>query len=527
MTPSLASGFARSAARHPGRPALWTGGREYTYEELASLAGGVRDALAGDGGGAVCVVADRGLASYAGVLGALLAGRPYIPLNPDLPSERLALMARATRATSVVTGTASAPVVAELLSASGLALRVVALAKEAPGVRGEIDAPVTEASPYVGADLSAPDVDADATAYVIFTSGSTGTPKGVPVSHRNVGAFVEHYRAAYDFGPDDRFSQVADLSFDNSVHDLFVCWAHGACLCVVPREALALPGRFLREQSVTAWYSVPSVAAGMLRMRALKPGAFPSLRVSLFAGEALPVHVAQAWAAATPNGVVECLYGPTETTVTVTRYPWDPERSPSVARRGISPLGRPFPGHQVRIIPAETAEGEETAPGVGELWISGPQVTSGYLNDPERTAASYVRDPDGTAWYRSGDLVEEGEGGMLHFVGRVDHQVKIQGYRIELQEIDHVVAQAAGAPAAASVAWPLRDGRPQGVVSFVEGEEPASVAALLAACRERLPAYMVPDRVVFVEELPRNANAKIDRRRLVEALDAGTHPPSA
>src|SRR5690606_30831302 len=155
------------------------------------------------------------------------------------------------------------------------------------------------------------------------------------------------------------------------------------------------------------------------------------------------------------------------------------------------------------------------------LCLAGAQVTGGYLNNPEKTREQFVslQDDRSTIWYRTGDLVRRVEGGQLDFLGRIDHQVKIRGYRAELQEIEHVLRRVGETESAVAVPWPVKDGHAEGVVAFLSGVNDAPASSIIEECSRHLPAYMVPRRIVFLDQFPLNANGKIDRRRLAEGLD--------
>ena len=233
-----------------------------------------------------------------------------------------------------------------------------------------------------------PSADPDAIAYLLFTSGSTGTPKGVMVAHRNVTAFLDHVVDHFAIREHDRLTQLFDLTFDLSVFDMFAAWERGACICCPPQKALMNPARFVRENDVTVWFSVPSTAIFMKRLGALKPDAFPSLRLGLFCGEPLPVAVAEAWSQAAPNAAIENLYGPTELTIACTHYRWG-GGSPAESELGVVPIGDPFPGMDVLVVDHEL---HEVPPGQeGELLMTGPQLSLGYWNDPKRTASGVRR----------------------------------------------------------------------------------------------------------------------------------------
>jgi acyl-CoA synthetase (AMP-forming)/AMP-acid ligase II len=250
----------------------------------------------------------------------------------------------------------------------------------------------------------------------------------------------------------------------------------------------------------------------------LEPGAFPTLRWSLFCGEALSSSLATAWQAAACNSILENLYGPTEATIAITYYRWDPATSPGECVRGLVPIGWPFDGQQVCAVNEDltaVAAGE-----TGELCLGGSQVTRGYWNDPEKTANSFVRLPHtgDQLWYRTGDLVRQDERGCLFYLGRRDFQVKINGYRVELQEIDLVLREAARTELAVAIPWPLSEGSASGVVGVVSGSDAGLDPQIIAACESRLPRYMVPNRIYHFPQIPLNVNGKIDRAKITEML---------
>ncbi len=521
---SVRSGFLDSVARHAGRPALQLGGEVLSYaalQERAAAIAATLDAQAPAGeGGLTAVFAHRSITAYAGVLGALLRGHGYVPLNPAFPTDRTRGMLLRSGCRSLIVDAHGARQLDEVLDGADDGL--VLLLPEHDDV-GEIAARWPQHRLLGRADLidasrwtSGP-VDPNAIAYLLFTSGSTGQPKGVMVAHRNVTHFVDAMVERYAITEQDRFSQTFDLTFDLSAFDMFVCWERGACLCAPTQSQKMLPGKYVADCGITVWFSVPSTAVLMSRLRILKPGKFPGLRLSLFCGEALPVEVIQRWGEAAPQSVLENLYGPTELTIACTLYRWDAERSPAESEQGVVPIGEAYPAMEVLVADEQLREVPVGA--TGELLMTGPQLTLGYWKDAERTAAAFVVPPGrGATYYRTGDRVRRPAAGKpLVYLGRIDNQIKIQGYRVELGEIEAVLREEAGVETAIAVGWPVTASGADGIVGFL-GSDDADTAAIRERVIGRLPPYMHPSELRLVREFPLNANGKVDRKALLALL---------
>ena len=523
--------FARSAKQHPDRDALCVEGETLRYSALLARAQAIGAAIergARSQEPLQCgVLVGKSATGYAAILGALLAGRAYVPLNPMFPVKRSARMVELSQVHTLVADAGSQRVLGELLALVSRPLRVLlpdhddvpeALAAVAgPHLlvpRSQMVAPLQEDRPARRRSEYA---------YVLFTSGSTGTPKGVGVTHANACAYVSHALARFGPGPEDRFSQFFDFTFDLSVHDMFVCWAAGGCLYAASKTALLSPVSFAKKHGLTFWFSVPSLAIQARRMR-VRAGELPLLRSSLFCGEALPSSVAAEWLDVAPNAILENLYGPTEATIAITGYRFEREAALALGE-AVVPIGMPFDEQEVclvdpslRVVP----DGE-----IGELCLGGTQVTPGYWMSPEATQRQFVslRVPGKQSvwWYRTGDLAEHREGVGLLFRGRLDTQVKIRGFRVEVAECEEVLRTCGGGDAVAVIPWPVQpDGNALGVIaygcSFRESPE-----VLRQRCAAQLPEYMVPTEFHELPALPLNVNGKVDYaelRRIREALDA-------
>jgi len=518
---TLSSKLAKALRSHANKNAIYVSGAYYKYSEFSDQSFLVSNMILRTGPSDcpfVGIFGYRSIHTYTAIAGALLSGRAYLPLNPQFPAARLRTMLESASCRVLVLSEECADAFAELATQtkgflvicpypgqrikqlSGNLMQHTFLFPQSDNERG-----------HSGLPSSKPEDPA----YLLFTSGSTGAPKGVVVSHKNVCAYLDHVIAKYRVTNGDRVSQMFDITFDLSVHDIFVSLLSGACLFVVPGTSLMSPAKFIKDNQLSIWFSVPSVAMFMERMRLLKPDSFPSLRCSLFCGEALPQRSVEAWQAAAPGSAIENLYGPTEATIAITSYRWDPARSPSDCVNGLVPIGWPFPGQQVRVVDHDTSNFDSDR---GELYLAGSQVTAGYLNAPEQTAERFVRiDGSGLVWYRTGDLVGRQSEDCLVYLGRMDDQLQIRGFRAELQEIDREIRKAAGTDMAVCVPRLLGPGQAECVIAVIEGSKADfSVRNILESCKRTLPEYMVPTEVRFVERMPLNTNGKIDRKSLTQ-----------
>ncbi|MFI9811617.1 amino acid adenylation domain-containing protein [Saccharothrix variisporea] len=489
---TLFARIAETARKHPDRAALEVGGDVLSYRDLLDLADRTAARLAENGTPrAVGLLAARSLPAYAGYLGALRLGATVVPLNPAFPVARNRYMCAQTNVDVLVVDDRGAETADAVVA--GTTTTTTTIKDLPPPHRGPI-----------------PD-NPDDVAYVLFTSGSTGTPKGVPIRHRNLATYLPFCTERYEIGPGARLSQAADLTFDISVFDLFASWTSGATVVVPQADELLVPVRFVAGRGITHWFSVPSVISIARRLRALRPNVMPGLRWSIFGGERLTHEQARAWATAAPNSAIVNVYGPTETTITVTDYrlPADPAQWPRTSN-GTVPIGQVFP-HVDAVILDDGRPARE-----GELHVRGEQRFDGYA-DPAANAGRFSPDGDPTprSWYRTGDRVRE-ENGVLVHVGRVDHQVKISGYRVELGEIEGVLRGHDRVHDAVVVAVPGDGG--ELVLHACYTGEPGLDRELAEAAGRRLPVYMLPFAYRHFDAFPVNANGKVDRLALADLL---------
>lgn len=496
---SIGARFEEMARLHPARVAVRTATGELSYRALDARADGVAAALAtvpaqGDRG-RVALLLGHDAAMVAAILGALKAGRTYVPLEPAWPRERLALLVDDAGAGVVI---ARGPTLA-------LARAV------APGaVVLDVDALPDAAPPRLA-------VAPDAPAYILYTSGSTGVPKGVVQTHRNVIAHLRAYTDRLSLRAEDRLSLLSTYAFDAAVMDIFGALLNGAALCPIdPRGAgLAELAARLRASDVTVYHSTPSLFRHLMNSLGAE-ATLDGVRLVVLGGEEArrdDLHAFRRHFA--PGCVLVNGLGPTESTLALQ---WFADHATPAPRASL-PIGRAAPHVEVTL---HNAAGEQVALfGAGEIRVRSAHVALGYWRREELTRAAFSGEPGGPRTYRTGDEARLLPGGDLEFVSRRDAQVKVRGHRVEPGEIEAHLRASPGVRDAVVTARPGADGGAR-LDAWVVPREGASLdaAALRAALRERLPAHLVPSSIALVAELPLTATGKIDRRALASGAAA-------
>ena len=511
------------AARHGARKMIAAPGSPQSYDQIWSKVLKLASVLMEESRDEPLIgfLAARDPSAYLAILSILAAGKGYVPLNPALPDARLARVLAQAQLKTLVVGHGQADRAATLLSSYQGVRTLVGLDGD-EALQGEQARNVIGPSDIASATLRSARPGSDAApAYLLFTSGSTGEPKGVAVTNANLCAYLDFTCPFYRYGPEDCHSQTFELTFDLSVHDMMCAWTTGGALAPIVGADILSPARIVKRERITCWFSVPALGLIMQRTRALRPDLLQSLRVSLFCGEPLPASLVEQWQRAAPNSIVENLYGPTEATIAFTRYRWNVKASPVQCRYGLVPLGKAFAGLRTAIVTPDGLSLSDEAK--GELWLAGTQVTPGYLNLPEQTAQQFCEHElmPGIIWYRTGDMVERGPDGVLHFVGREDDQIKFRGHRISLLEIENALREAAAVQIAVAVAHPRNGHEVLGITGIVQGD-PSRREATIAGLAARLPDYMIPHKLIFVRQMPRTLVGKIDKIAVLKALTDGT-----
>ena len=503
-----------AAKSNLSRKALWAMDEFLNYDELLERAGKLSNTISSTGlkkGDRVAILFERSCGLYIAILASLFCGAVYVPLNPRFPNLRNKKMLKRSGASVLIVDESNL----------SLALSI----SKSPDFNGSIILPESNCDKCYGelvickneveknsSEICPPKINDNDFAYLLFTSGSTGDPKGVPITHGNLCAYIRGIKAIYEITPKDRIIQIVSVTFDLSAHDIFLAWTSGASLYSLPENVGALAGRFVDELQISCWLSVPSTAALMSEAGILQKSSMPSLRISFFCGEALSDCIAQKWSKAAPNSLLINLYGPTEATIAISYFIYN---SNAIDRTSILPIGKPLGNERMEVI---NNIGEFAPSGVlGELHLSGLQLSQGYWDDPKITEERFVHYGD-TRWYKTGDLVRKISNGNFVFAGRSDNQVKIMGYRVELLEIEAVLREQFKTNLVAVVTLPKNEsGNITGCVAFVVSKK-IDNKYLDLCLRKKLPFYMIPKRITLLEKMPLNTNGKIDYSALQKKI---------
>jgi amino acid adenylation domain-containing protein len=494
------------AERQPAAPAIRQGEQVWSYADLVVRAQGIAQALAASGlgpGTTVAVTGQRSFGLIASMLGVLWSGARLLTLDPHLPAGRHRLMLEIAGASHLLN-------VGEHALASD-AFAAIPPAQRLP-VRPETGQVVGHTERGDGT-IQLPDLAWDAPAYVFFTSGTTGQPKAILGCHKGLGHFLTWQRDTFGVAPHDRCAQLTALSFDVVLRDVFLALVSGATLCLPADDlhpATLLP--WMDAQGITIFHTVPTLAHFWLAHT--PPGvALQTVRRIFCAGEPLQDTLIEQWRARFPQtGEIVNLYGPTETTLAKCYY-----RVPDTPKPGIQPVGQPLPQTQVLVLnQAQQLSGVGER---GEIVIRTPFRSFGYLNAPDEAQRRFVpnpfRDDPHDLIYYTGDQGRYRPDGSLEILGRLDHQVKIRGMRVELSEIEVALGHH---PALQQVVVVAREDPATGkqlVAYAVPQTDPGpSQREVRRFLQETLPDYMIPSYFILLESLPRTPNGKVDRQAL-------------
>lgn len=476
----MIQGFIERWTNQPDAPALAIEGNTYSFADVMERAMSLAKILQNHDADLIGIYTDNSVYTYSSLIGILISGKGFVPLNNKFPRERIESIIEQVEL-GVIVGCSSSKRSFETLSQHTI------LADE---LKKE------EASIICN--------QPDQIAYVLFTSGSTGKPKGIPISIVNFDQLLKASLSRWEILPDDRVLQAFELSFDISIGVIFMCWEKGAELVVTSFEGITAVNAYqtILENSITFAVLPPSCISYLKKFKLLDDVKVPTVRTTLFIGEALLIEHIDNWKLGAVNSSVINTYGPTEATVWCFAYDIT-DCTKNEAINGACPIGKPMDGTEFMIDFSKGHKDNE-----GELCLGGPQVFSGYINNTEKTRAVLFTDEGGKKWYRTGDIVVRNENNDLVYINRLDNQVKINGFRIELGEIEYVIRDTISNMKVVAF---IGEFMGASVINVVIEDELINVAELKQVLSKKIPSYMIPKNIYLMKEMPLNNSGKIDR----------------
>jgi D-alanine--poly(phosphoribitol) ligase subunit 1 len=480
----IATGFLRNVILHPNRKALFVDERYYTYLELWQIVDAIYTNIPSDTTvDNIGIYCTNDVFTYASILAVNLYGAAYVPLNEKFPPARNINYVKQCAIKLVLASAKN-----ETTRALDKDIRVV-FTKTV--IENNTATETFASKEYKRVEQPI--------AYILFTSGTTGDPKGVPVPHSNVNHFFDYFLTHFDFNETDKFLQVFELTFDVSVFSFFMPLLVGGCCYIVPNEGI----KYLKIMDYLQRYEITAVSMVPTILRYVQPYLsqihLPHMRFSMFVGDSLFYDLASQWKKSIPNAKLYNMYGPTEATIVCTSFNFNGLLADDEQINGIMNIGKAFDGLSIHIINEDNSPAEK-----GELCVAGAQVISHYLNNEQKDKFFEYK---GERYYKTGDIVSKNKTGNLLFHGRKDTQVKINGYRVELSEIENTISQLCNATCITF----YTDSK---LIAFIETAIVNEIE-LKSKIKTTLPEYMIPAKIVAIAKFELNTNGKIDRNKLL------------
>lgn len=496
-------------AQHPESNAILEKRSVYTYADLNAAIDALNSRMEAVAlkPKKIGILATRTALAYAAAIWSVKSAKTFVPLNPAFPPQNLKSIVNLADVDTIIVPANHL----DVLNAVGVDASVNVVVVE------DFEALINEGN-SANDILVDPDVSINPIAYEMFTSGTTGVPKGVPVSYASLVSYMETLQQLYPVNREDICSQTFDLSFDLSIHDIFVTLTSGACLAPASDMDLLMPVQYIGSKKISVWFSVPSMANVVRNTKSVDTEKLSTLRLSQFCGEPLTQGLANKWLEFAPQTQLVNLYGPTECTISVSHRDW--AKGATVNSDNLTvPIGQCFEGHSWGLLNDKfiaCTSISQTESVTGELLITGPQVFSGYSG--QNAPDPFYESADGVRYYRTGDLVTYADGELIHN-GRIDDQVKIKGFRIELGDVEAKLKHYYEHEEVVVVTD--RKVNPQVLVALLGKDLEVADFSAPNPVEAGLPAYMMPARFIFVPPFFKNNSGKVDRRRMAQTYIEG------
>lgn len=487
-------GFLNSVENFPDYPAITIDNNTQTYKQLFELSAQIAKKIEKIDSPLIGVYTDNNLYTYAGILGILMCGKGFVPLNHKFPDYRFKSIISQLNLTEVLGCQSSQNRITNLNSdVDYFSIDNLSVSQK----KSNINFPRKTN-----------------TAYVLFTSGSTGIPKGIPISYENFDGLLDGIKDRWKVNASDIVLQAFELSFDVSLANTFLTFQAGAHLVVTSFDGITAINAYksILDHKVTFAILPPSSISYLKKFKLLKDVKIPSVHTTVFTGEALFYENVREWKIGAPNSKIRNAYGPTEGTVWCLEHLLD-ENEINEATGGC-PIGTPL-----KHIALEVDYSSGSTIDQGELCISGIQLFDGYLNNSEKTQKVLVRKKDGTVLYKTGDLVKKDENGNICYINRLDNQVQINGFRVELGEIEFAIKKVTNNSETVVFASEFLESL--SLIAVIEKEK-EDIATLKSNLSKLIPSYMMPRKIHFIDTMPLNSSGKIDRVALRKTYSDAT-----
>ncbi|WP_281986076.1 AMP-binding protein [Aquimarina aggregata] len=476
--------------------AFYFGDTFYTYKEFAQVISNIRKGIQdhiSENDSTVGLITNDDIETYASIIALWLEGKAYVPLNPEFPESRNHTVIKQAEINSILDSSTD-KVFDQFKTIQSNTLDIAEI------------------------NLTPRQIGSNELAYIFFTSGTTGTPKGVPITFGNLSGFIDAFwDLGYEITNKDRCLQMFELTFDLSVMSYLGPILKGACIYTIPKDEIKYSYIFelMEDHELTFALMVPSI------LHYLRPYFdeinCPAMKFSLFCGEALPLDVTQEWSQCIPNATIANVYGPTECTIFCTDYTYKRD-SENKTYNGVLTIGKDMKNTTTIIVDEDNNEvgiGEK-----GELCLSGAQLTPGYWKNEEKNKEVFFdKEHEGkkVRFYRTGDLCTVDDQGDILYLGRVDFQAKIQGFRVELSEIEFHAKAVLDKKNSVAVAFTNSIHNTE--IGLVIESTAFDTKQLIEDLKNRLPQYMIPTQIRFIDSFPLNTNGKTDRKKLKEMFN--------
>lgn len=493
---SITARLLSIATQFSDRPALSVDGATYSYGRLFQIALGVAEKIRHHPDSRCLILSGRNAQAYVALLGALLAGKTYVFLNQKDAFPRLQSTFLKIDSNLLLVDSDHRELGEKLIPSASI-----------------YEIHLNQKSTHFQMRPNFVSLYA----YLMLTSGSTGEPKAIAITHQNLLAYVKNISERAHPNCFDRVSQISELTFDFSIHDIFLAWCSGACLCVLPDRKMLGFLNFLMDQEITFLAAVPSTIR-LLNQLNRQNHEFPKIRYTAFCGEILTDEVARRWHHYAPNTVIDNLYGPTEATVAISGFRWTSDYTQNYVS-----IGEAFPDQEILLL---NEEGALAGPGeIGEIYLLGSQVASEYWCDEKLSKDKFfliysIKHQKNIFAYRTGDLAQYDATHLLHYRGRCDDQMKLRGYRVEKIEIESAIQRIAQTELAAVVSQKCESTGNINYLTCFIGGSPFKSEEIARRCRNELPDYMIPNSIISLPEFPYNKNGKIDYQKLKKFSEA-------